>query len=93
MSSRSAIVTAVLATSVTFAAAHYLPSDSAMWGGHLGDTAERLATDSSLWFGFTFRTVAGIVFGTLFFNRGFGVTVGSHAIYDLMVGVVMQPPG
>lgn len=34
---------------------------------------------------FTFRTLAGIYFGALFLFRGFGVTAGSHAAYDLVV--------
>ncbi|MFO0914406.1 MAG: CPBP family intramembrane glutamic endopeptidase [Pirellulales bacterium] len=36
---------------------------------------------------FQFRLAAGLFFGILFWNRGFGITVGTHAIYDLMVGL------
>jgi membrane protease YdiL (CAAX protease family) len=32
-----------------------------------------------------FRTVAGIYFGTIFICRGFGVTAGCHAAYDVMI--------
>ena len=39
-----------------------------------------------LWYGFLFRGLAGSAFGTLFVMRGFGVTVGSHAFYDVLVG-------
>jgi hypothetical protein len=28
-------------------------------------------------------------FATLFFVRGFGITAGCHALYDVMVGVLL----
>jgi membrane protease YdiL (CAAX protease family) len=34
---------------------------------------------------FAFRTVAGLYFGALFLTRGFGVTAGAHAAYDVFV--------
>jgi hypothetical protein len=34
---------------------------------------------------FAFRTLAGIYFGLLFIIRGFGVTAGCHAAYDIMI--------
>jgi membrane protease YdiL (CAAX protease family) len=37
-----------------------------------------------LWRTFAFRTAAGIYFGVIFLYRGFGVTSGSHAAYDLL---------
>ena len=37
------------------------------------------------WRTFVFRTVAGLYFGVIFLLRGFGVTAGSHAAYDLVV--------
>jgi hypothetical protein len=36
---------------------------------------------------FVFRLVAGLYFALLFQMRGFGVAVGAHAIYDVLVGV------
>jgi hypothetical protein len=36
---------------------------------------------------FVFRTVAGLYFTLLFVLRGFGVAVGAHAGYDVLVGV------
>jgi hypothetical protein len=33
---------------------------------------------------FAFRTAAGIYFGVLFWRRGFGITCGTHAAYDIM---------
>lgn len=88
---RPAMITAVVLTSVAFAAAHYIPPGPELQAGELAGVARRLFAEHSLWFGFVFRLLAGAVFSTLFLTRGFGVTVGCHAIYDLLVGVVMHP--
>ncbi|HEX6985067.1 MAG TPA: CPBP family glutamic-type intramembrane protease [Planctomycetaceae bacterium] len=63
---------AVLATSLMFALAHYV--------GPAGDTLVPYT--------FCFRAAAGAYFAVLFVARGFGVTVGTHAVYDLIVGVL-----
>ena len=34
---------------------------------------------------FSFRTAAGCYFGTVFAFRGFGITAGTHAAYDLLI--------
>ncbi len=39
------------------------------------------------WYTFTFRFVAGGFFAVLFVYRGFGVAAGTHAFYDIFVGV------
>jgi hypothetical protein len=44
-----------------------------------------LGSDTFTWQNFTFRTLAGIYFGILFMFRGFGITAGTHAAYDLMI--------
>lgn len=38
------------------------------------------------WFVFLFRWLAGIVFAWVFLVRGFGIAVGSHVAYDVLVG-------
>ncbi|MEO1995573.1 MAG: CPBP family intramembrane glutamic endopeptidase [Planctomycetaceae bacterium] len=68
-----AAVLAVLVTGIGFAAAH-----------HVGPAAENFQL-----FTFTFRAVAGCFFAALFHFRGFGITVGCHAAYDLLVGVIL----
>lgn len=68
-----AMVLAVIATSLLFSAAHYVGP----------------AADQFTLFSFTFRAVAGLFFAILFVLRGFGITAGCHAAYDLMVGVVL----
>jgi hypothetical protein len=37
------------------------------------------------WRPFIFRTLAGVYLGLLFILRGFGITAGAHAVYDLIV--------
>ena len=64
---------AVLSTAAIFSLAHYV-----------GPSADELTLFSCV-----FRTLAGVFFGTLFFVRGFGITVGCHAAYDLLVGLAL----
>jgi hypothetical protein len=66
-------VLATLASALLFAAAH-----------HLGPYGE--AFDGPIFF---FRTLAGFYFAVLFQLRGFGIAVGTHAGYDVLVGVVV----
>ena len=40
-------------------------------------------------FNFVFRVLAGLVFTLVYRLRGFGVAVGCHACYDVLVGVAM----
>jgi membrane protease YdiL (CAAX protease family) len=70
-----AAVLAVLSTSFLFSLAH-----------HVGPTGEAFRL-----FPFTFRLVAGLFFSGLFVLRGFGITVGTHAAYDLLVGLLLSP--
>lgn len=89
---RAAVSSAVLLSSGIFAAAHYVePGEATCWIGGVADAASRVASRPALWFSFTFRCLAGVVFCLLFLRRGFGVTVGCHAVYDLLVGVIMLP--
>jgi len=67
----ASLVTAVLASSLLFAAAH-----------HVGPYGESLC-----WFSFLFRSLAGVFFGVLFICRGFGIAAGAHAGYDILVGL------
>jgi membrane protease YdiL (CAAX protease family) len=65
------VVGAIVATSLAFSAAHYV--------GPSGETFEA--------FGFAFRCLAGGFFATLFIARGFGIAAGTHALYDVFVGL------
>lgn len=42
--------------------------------------------ESFTWFAFIFRWLAGIYFAWVFVVRGFGVAVGTHTAYDVIVG-------
>jgi hypothetical protein len=65
-----ALVVAAGAGAVAFAAAH-----------HIGPYGEPMRTDY-----FVFRTIAGLYFTVLFVTRGFGIAIGAHAGYDILVG-------
>jgi hypothetical protein len=85
---------AVAVSSVIFSAAHYLPGDaSALSPVAYVDALEAVWRQPALWYGFLFRGLAGAAFGTLFVVRGFGVTVGSHAFYDVLVGYMASLTG
>lgn len=66
------VAVAVVVTSLAFAAAHYV--------GPYGDSID--------WFGFVFRFFAGVLFSVLFVYRGFGIAAGTHAAYDILVGLL-----
>lgn len=38
------------------------------------------------WFAFIFRWLAGVYFAWVFMARGFGIAVGTHTAYDMLVG-------
>jgi membrane protease YdiL (CAAX protease family) len=62
---------AAAGSALAFAAAH-----------HIGPYGEPMDA-----FVFVFRTLAGLYFAALFQFRGFGIAVGAHAGYDVIVGV------
>ena len=72
------VVTAVLLTSLLFAVAHYV-------GPH-GEPLEWAR--SVFWFSFLFRFLAGVFFSVLYVYRGFGIAAGTHAGYDVLVGLL-----
>ena len=67
----------IVISALLFAAAHHV--------GPYGETYDRYA--------FLFRIVAGLYFGLLYQFRGFGIAVGAHACYDVLVGVLMVQNG
>jgi membrane protease YdiL (CAAX protease family) len=64
---------AAAATALFFAAAHNIGPHGEEFQGAV----------------FLFRTVAGLYFAALFQVRGFGIAVGAHAGYDVLVGVIV----
>jgi membrane protease YdiL (CAAX protease family) len=63
----------LLLSGILFSAAHHL--------GPYGEPAQPYVV--------LFRTLAGVYFGLLYQLRGFGVVVGAHACYDVLVGVLV----
>jgi hypothetical protein len=80
---RASTIGSILITSVLFAAAHYR-IDFTFAGWHLllpsGDVFQ--------WSTFCFRFLAGFFFATLFVKRGFGITAGAHALYDILSAIL-----
>ncbi len=69
-----AIPLAAIAAALTFSAAH-----------HVGQSGEEIVAVK-----FLFRFVAGLYFTALYVFRGFGIAVGAHAAYDILVGVSVE---
>lgn len=67
------IVWSVLVTSVLFAVAHHVGPRGEPWS----------------WYELVFRTAAGMFFAALFLFRGFGIAAGTHALYDVLVGILL----
>lgn len=61
---------AITASALLFSVAH-----------HAGTPGEAFT-----WFAFIFRWLAGVFFAWVFVVRGFGVAVGAHTAYDILVG-------
>lgn len=62
---------AAMASATLFASAH-----------HFGEAGEDFEP-----YVFLFRTAAGIYFAVIYHFRGFGIAVGAHACYDVVIGV------
>lgn len=71
LSATYSTVAAVIGTSLLFSGAHYI--------GDLGQAFD--------FYTFGFRFFAGVFFSVLFVYRGFGIAAGTHAVYDIFVGV------
>lgn len=70
----AAILMAALGAALAFAAAH-----------HVGPYGEPMNP-----YVFLFRAIAGLYFTVLFVARGFGIAVGAHAGYDILVGTAIS---
>jgi membrane protease YdiL (CAAX protease family) len=77
---RGSLIAAVGLSSLAFAAVHYR-FELSLFGWSIGPAYG----DSFGIYSFLFRTAAGVFFGYLFVLRGFGIVVGAHALYDVLV--------
>ena len=66
-----AVFIAAIAGALLFSAAH-----------HIGPYGEPMNP-----YVFLFRTLAGLYFAFVYQLRGFGIAVGGHACYDVIVGI------
>ena len=70
----AALALAAFASALVFAGAHHF--------GPNGDPSDLCVL--------SFRTFAGVYFAGLYYARGFGVAVGAHAGYDVLVGLIVR---
>lgn len=78
MDHRNALVLSVLVSAALFSAHHHIT----LIDGQIGRSAP------FHWMEFGFRTLAGVYFALLFAIRGFGITAGAHAFYDIIATIV-----
>jgi hypothetical protein len=74
LSHKASIILAVLISAALFSAHHHV----IFLNGRLDQSAPFNLPE------FTFRTLAGVYFAALFAVRGFGITAGTHAFYDII---------
>jgi membrane protease YdiL (CAAX protease family) len=75
---RSSIILSVLVSAALFSAHHHI----VFVNGQLSSSAP------FNWAEFMFRTIAGVYFAALFAIRGFGITAGTHAFYDILATII-----
>ena len=78
LSHKSSIILAVLISAALFSAHHHI----VFLNGQIGRIAD------FNWTKFSFRTIAGVYFSVLFAIRGFGITAGTHAFYNIIATVL-----
>jgi len=74
----NSITLAVLVSAALFGAHHHI--DFLTGRPNQGDLFD--------WAKFIFRTMAGVYFAVLFAIRGFGITAGTHAFYDIIATLI-----
>ncbi len=74
LSHKHAIILSVLISAALFSAHHHV----VIIHGQIGQTS------AFSWAAFSFRAIAGVYFAVLFAIRGFGITAGTHALYDIL---------
>jgi membrane protease YdiL (CAAX protease family) len=75
---KNAIVLSVLISAALFSAHHHI--DLLSGQPNANDPFDAIR--------FAFRTIAGIYFAVLFAIRGFGITAGTHAFYDIIATII-----
>jgi len=75
---KNSIILSVLISAALFSAHHHVDFLS----------GQANAADPFTLGRFVFRTIAGVYFAVLFAIRGFGITAGTHAFYDIIATVI-----
>jgi hypothetical protein len=75
---KNAIILSILVSAALFSAYHHIDFFS-------GQLFQR---NPFSWTEFGFRTLAGVYFAVLFAIRGFGITAGTHAFYDIIATLI-----
>jgi membrane protease YdiL (CAAX protease family) len=75
---KNSIILSILVSAALFSAHHHVDFLSG-----LANTSDPFTVGR-----FAFRTIAGIYFAILFAIRGFGITAGTHAFYDILATVI-----
>ena len=78
LSHRDSIIFSVLVSAALFSAHHHI----FFLDGQFGQSSP------FNWAEFGFRTIAGVYFAALFAIRGFGITAGTHAFYDIIATII-----
>jgi membrane protease YdiL (CAAX protease family) len=78
LSQKRSIIFAVLISAAMFSAHHHI----IFLNGQFAPTAP------FNWTEFSFRTIAGVYFAALYAIRGFGITAGTHAFYDIIAVLI-----
>lgn len=74
---RPAALVGIVLAALAFAGVH-----------HLGEFGRPFT-----WTDFLFRTGAGLLFGAVYYLRGFGIAAGTHALYDVFYVLLVSAPG
>ncbi len=78
MNQRNSIILSVLLSAALFSAHHHIIFIDGCFGQGVAFN----------WPEFCFRTLAGVYFAALFAIRGFGITAGCHAFYDIIATLI-----
>jgi membrane protease YdiL (CAAX protease family) len=80
LSHNNSIILSVLVSAALFSAYHHVD----LFSGQI----YQVQTDPFNWTKFGFRTMAGVYFAVVFAIRGFGITAGTHAFYDVIATIL-----
>jgi len=78
LSRKNSIIFSVLVSAALFSAHHHI----------VFLTGQLTISAPFNWTEFGFRTIAGVYFAVLFAIRGFGITAGTHAFYDIIATLI-----